>query len=107
MLGSVRGLLRRRRRRAAILCAVVLLGATVAAAHTSVADDHMGEAATMCLAIMAAGGAAVAVLPALGRLLPRPATRFGETGVAMWDIAAPAGGHRARGDPSVLQVFRH
>ena len=96
----------RRRRRAAVLCAVVLLGATVTAAHTSVAHDHMGQAATMCLAVMAAGGATVAALPAPGRLLPRPSTLVGATGVAVSDLPAPAGVHRARGDPSVLQIFR-
>jgi hypothetical protein len=106
MLGRLRGLLRQRRRRAAILCAVGLLGATVAAAHTSVADDHMGQAATMCLAVMAAGGAAVATLPALGRLRPRPSTLVGATCVAMSDLPTPAGVYRARGDPAVLQVFR-
>jgi hypothetical protein len=106
MLGRTRGLLRQRRRRAAILCAVVLLGATVAAAHTSVADDHVGQAATMCLAVMAAGGAAVAALPVLGRLLPRPHALVGTTRLARSDLPAPAGVHRARGDPSVLQIFR-
>jgi peptidoglycan/LPS O-acetylase OafA/YrhL len=82
MLGRTRGLLRRRRRRAAILCAVVLLGLSVAAAHTSVADDHVGQAATMCLAVMAAGGAAVAALPPLGRVVPRPHTLVGAPGLA-------------------------
>jgi peptidoglycan/LPS O-acetylase OafA/YrhL len=106
MLGGVRGLLRRRRRRAAILCAVVLLGATVTAVHTSVADDHMGHATTMCLAVMAAGGAAVAVLPGLGRLLLRPPTLVSATGLALPDLPSPARRYRARGDPSVLQVFR-
>jgi hypothetical protein len=106
MLGGARGLLRRRRRRAAILCAVVLLGAMVAAAHTSVADDHMGQAATMCLAVVAAGGAAAAALPALGRALARPATVIGATWPEASDLPAPAQVCRARGDPSVLQVFR-
>ena len=106
MLGSVRGLLRRRKRRAAILFAVVLLGTTVAAAHTGVADDHMGEAAGVCLAVMATGGAVVASLPALGGLLPRPATHIGAMGIPTSDLPAPTGLNHARGNPSVPQLFR-
>jgi hypothetical protein len=106
MLASFRRLLTRRRRRAAIMCAVLVLGATVAAAHTSVADEHMGQAVTMCLAVIAAGGAGVAVLPGLGRLLPRPPRPVSTSRLALPDLPSPAGVHRARGDPSVLQVFR-
>jgi hypothetical protein len=106
MLCSVRGLLRQRRRRAAILFAVLLVGVAVAAAHTSVADDHMGEAATVCLAVMAAGGAVVAALPTFGRLLPRPLVSVGEIGLTTSVVLSQTGLYRARGDPSVLQVFR-
>lgn len=64
MLEATRARLRRRRGRLAVVCAVALLGATVATAHSSVAGDHMGEAAAICLAIVA-GSAALAALPPL------------------------------------------
>lgn len=106
MLGGVRGLLRQRRRRAAILSAVVLLGVAVAAAHTSVADHHMGEAATVCVAMVAAGGAVVAALPMLSRWPHEPPPLIGAIGVATSHVLVRPALYHARGDPSVLQVFR-
>jgi hypothetical protein len=105
MLDTLRARLRRRRGRVAIVSAVALLGAAVAMAHTSVADDHMGEAAAICLAIVVSG-AAVAALPALGGLLPRPRAplELGGPRIApqgeLWAPGLP------RGDPALLQVFR-
>ena len=88
-----------------VVCAVALLGVSVTTAHTSVGVDHMGEAAAMCLAIVATG-AAVAALPALA--LPAPLRRaplgLGRpcTPTRLTHFVA----HAARGDPALLQVFR-
>jgi hypothetical protein len=106
MLGRVREPLRRRRRRAAVGCVVLFLGASLAAAHSSVADHHMSEAAGMCLAVLAAGTVAVAAGPGLGRLLPERPRPVRSVGPPLPLVASPAGPSRARGDPSLLQVFR-
>jgi peptidoglycan/LPS O-acetylase OafA/YrhL len=105
MLETTRARLRRRRGRAAVVCAVALLGAAVATAHTSVAGDHMGEAAAMCLAIVA-GGAAVAALPALAGPLPRQRPPLELSPPAAPLLLKHAVPHLARGDPSLLQVFQ-
>ena len=106
MLGGVRGLLRQRRRRAAILCAVVLLGVAAAAAHTNVADHHIGEAGTVCVAVLAACGSVVAALPMLGHWSHEPPPLVGAIGVATSNVLGRTALYHARGDPSVLQVFR-
>lgn len=88
-----------------VIGAVALLGVSVATAHSGVGVDHVGEAAAMCLAIIA-GGAAVAALPALA--LPAPLRR------APLELGQPSAPlrlrhvvpHAARGDPALLQVFR-
>jgi hypothetical protein len=105
MFDVLRARLRRRRGRLAVIGAIAVLGATVAMAHSSVADSHMGEAAAMCLAILA-GGVAVAALP---RLRDQPPFRRADlepvrpaTPVALCLSAPPL----PRGDPAVLQVFR-
>lgn len=104
MLEVLRAGLRRRRGLVAVVCTAALLG-TVAAAHGNLADDHMGEAAAMCLGIVV-GGAAVAALPVLRS---RPTTRGAAFGLRRGNaslelkFSAP---HLARGDPAVLQVFR-
>lgn len=105
MLDRVRAMLRSRR---ALVCVVVLIGAAVATAHSSAGDDHMGEAVSMCLAVMALGAAAVAALPALGRWLPRPPRPTDDFPPARPVAAAAVPGWHARGDPAAfLQVFRH
>jgi hypothetical protein len=105
MLESVRARFRRRRGRLAVGCAVVLLGGTVAVAHTSVAADHMGEAAAMCLAIMV-GGAAVAALPALAGPVPRRRAPLRIGGPGTPSRLTHTVPHLPRGDPALLQVFR-
>jgi hypothetical protein len=104
MLERVRARFRRRRGRLAVVCAVVFLGATVATAHTSVAEHHMGETAAMCLAIVV-GGATVAALPAFARPAPhpRPPLRLGAMRPASHVTHAVP---HPRGDPALLQVFR-
>jgi hypothetical protein len=92
---------------AALVCAVVLLGASVASAHTSVGDDHMGEAAAVCLAVVVAGGAALAAVPRLGRLVPAPPRPVdADCTRAPVPTARRAPGW-PRGDPSLLQVLRN
>jgi peptidoglycan/LPS O-acetylase OafA/YrhL len=105
MLGRTRARLRRRRGRLAIVCAVALLGASVATAHTSVATEHMGEAAAMCLAILA-GGAAVAALRALALQAPLRRAPLALGGPGTLPRLEPIVPYAARGDPAVLQVFR-
>ena len=105
MLELLRARLRRRRGRLAVMCAFLLLSATVATAHSSLADPHMGEAAAMCLAIVV-GGAAVAAAPSLG-----PRLSFRRAAVEIGDANGPLAPRRwapqlPRGDPAVLQVFR-
>lgn len=105
MLGRTRARLLRRRGRLAVVCAVALLGVTVTTAHSSLAADQMGEAAAMCLAILA-GGAAVAALPALALRAPlrrAPIDLGGPSTAHRLQLVVP---HAARGDPALLQVFR-
>ena len=97
--------LTRRRGRSAVVCAIALLGVTVGVAHSSVTADQMGEAAAMCVAVLAVG-AAVSSLPALAVRVPlRRAPldlRRPRTAAQLQLVVA----HAARGDPALLQVFR-
>lgn len=77
----------------------------VAVTHTSIADDHMGEAAAVCLAVLA-GGAALAALPALSGPVPRPRAPLRLDGPTPSLHVPRAVPHRPRGDPALLQVFR-
>jgi hypothetical protein len=70
------------------------------------ARDHMGEAAAICLAIGAAA-VALASVPTLGRHItrpPRPRHQPPPVQVRTMLVAAPH--QRARGHPSLLQIFR-
>lgn len=107
MLNRIRVVLRQGSRRVAVLCAVIALGAAVTAAHSSVGDDHMGEAVAMCLAVLIVGGAAVAALPALGRWIPQPPRPLDARAPTMPALPAYDAARRARGDPPFLQVFRN
>ncbi len=85
---------------------VASLGLMVGLAHSGVGTDHMGEAAAMCLAIAAGTAVAVAAAPQLGRLVAAPLRPVNWSALAPdRDYGRPADG-RARGHPSVLQVFR-
>jgi hypothetical protein len=105
MFWGVRAALRRRNRRVAVLITVVLVAAGVTAAHSSVADDHMGEAAAMCVAVLATGATAAA-LPALRQWPPRAPRPLDIAVPAVVAAAAAEPPTRARGDPALLQVFR-
>lgn len=105
MLAHVRRRFRQRRGWPILACAVVVLGATVAMAHTSIADDHMGETAAVCVAVLA-GGAALAALPALAGPVLRQRAPLRLTGPSASTHVVCAVPHRPRGDPALLQVFR-
>lgn len=98
--------LRRRWVQALAVATVASLGLMVGLAHSGVGADHMGETATMCLAIAAGTAVAVASAPQLGRLVAPPLRPVS------WSALAPDCSHgrpaagRARGHPAVLQVFR-
>ncbi len=98
--------LRRRDVRLLAIATVASLGLMVGLAHSSVGSDHMGEAAAMCLAVAAGAAIAVAAAPRLGRLVAPPLRPVN------WSAPSPdrdyglAGDGRARGHPTVLQVFR-
>lgn len=98
--------LRRRNWRTVAVAAVAALGLLVGLAHSGVADDHMGAAAAMCVAVAAGTAIAVAATPRLGHLVPgppRPAS-WSPLSLARDYSLDPDG--RARGHPAVLQVFR-
>ncbi len=103
---SVNRVLRRRNVRVLAVATVASLGLMVGLAHSGVGDDHMGEAAAMCLAIAASIAVAVAAAPRLGRLVASPLRPVNWSELApSRDHGRPADG-RARGHPAVLQVFR-
>ena len=86
---------------------MVLLGMSLWAAHSAPGEHHMGKAAAVCLAVAAVATAAVATLPALGRMVATPARsrRNVQHAASRFMPSVPVEG-RARGHPSVLQVFR-
>ena len=92
-----------KRRFALAACALVLAGG-VAGAHAVPGKHHLGDAATMCLAIAAVASTAVAMSPRPGRwLAPTPRPRSERHPRRDRGLATPP---LARGDPPVLQVFR-
>ena len=95
MLSGMRAWLRRQAARLAI---VLLLSAAAVNAHASVAADHMGEAAALCLA-EPTGGAAAATLPKVAGMptQQRRPLHSGAAGGARQVQRSVS--YRARGDP--------
>lgn len=109
-LESVSSALRRplRRQDVRVLAAILIaaLALSVGLAHSGMARDHMGEAVAICLAV-GATAVAVASVPHLGRHIthpPRPRHQSPPVHVRTVPVAAPY--QRARGHPSLLQIFR-
>jgi hypothetical protein len=99
-------ILRRPSLRTTVVAAIAAISLMIGLAHSGLGDGHMGEAAAMCVAAAAVTATGLAAAPRLGRILlqpPRPGS---------WGLPARAreynfaGDARARGHPSVLQVFR-
>ncbi len=97
---------RRRGRHAVAIVIAITLGGFVAAAHSGIGSDHMGEAVAMCVAVTATAAVAVAAVPALGRLLPASPRARSWNVPASFVRLSPLDLARARGHPAVLQVFR-
>jgi hypothetical protein len=106
MLVRVRAAPTRRSRRAVVLCVVALVGVTVTAAHSQIANDHMGEAFVVCVAVLS-GGVAAASLPSRGRWLRRPHRALDAMRPRLVRAAVGSTPIFARGDPVALQVLRH
>jgi peptidoglycan/LPS O-acetylase OafA/YrhL len=106
MVGRLGVAMRRPRRSAVAFCAVLALGTAVTLAHSSVGNDHMGEAVAMCSVALFIGAVAAAWPASPVRRPARPPRA----------VAAPLGTRLAphvhrprpctRGDPALLQVFR-
>lgn len=100
---------RKLRRRNARILAVALIAAlafSIGMTHSAMGREHMGKAVVICLAIGVAA-VAVAATPHLGRRIPppaRPSRRIELPTRLAAPVAVPPG--RARGHPSVLQVFK-
>lgn len=98
--------LRHRHGRAVAVALITALALSVGMAHSAMGSHHMGEAVVICLAIGVAT-VAVAASPRLGRPVPapvRPRQRIEPSVRPAASVAVPQG--RARGHPSILQVFR-
>ena len=88
---------------AALIAAIAL---SIGVAHSAMGTDHMGDAVVMCLAIGAAT-VALASAPRLGRrLAPRPRPCRRTESLHLGAVPEPIRGGRARGHPSLLQIFR-
>ena len=98
--------LRHRRARVIAAALIAAIALSVGVAHSAMGSDHMGDAVAMCLAIGAAT-VALAGVPRLGRRLP-PRTCACKRAEPLHMRAVPASIllGRARGHPSLLQVFR-
>ena len=98
--------LRRRQARVVAAALIAAIALSVGLAHSAMGSDHMGDVVVMCLAIGAAT-ATLAAIPRLGRRLPpRPRPRKRTESLLIRAVPAPIPLGRARGHPSVLQVFR-
>lgn len=107
MLIALNSTLRRRRRRLLIAGAALMLAAGVWSAHGGMTPEHMGDAVSICLAVAAGTGLALA-----GAAIVRHRGPFARLALclprARYD-APPrlaVGWHPARAGPAFLQVLR-
>jgi ACR3 family arsenite efflux pump ArsB len=108
MLIALNRLRRRHRHRLAAVLLALTLCCAVVAAHSALADGHMGDNMAVCLAVAqtAALFLAVAIAAGLAAAALRPRVLHRRVvAPAAWAMAA-APEPRSRAGPSVLQVFR-
>lgn len=108
MLIALNSTLRRRRRRLLMAGAALALAAGIWSAHGGMTQEHMGEAVSICLAVAAGTGAALAA----GAAIARQRGPFAQVDLCASRTrhqAPPrlaAGWHPARAGPAFLQVLR-
>jgi len=93
------------RRRLLGLVVVLALAGSVAAAHSALAEDHMG-AAKVCLAVAETAALAVVVVWAASALAPARFTLALPWAAATTSPPSPTVWTRSRAGPALLQVFR-
>ena len=94
------------RRRLLGLVVVLALAGSVAAAHSVLAEDHMGGAAKVCLAVAETAALAVVVVGAASALAPARFTVAIPWAGATTTPPSPTVWTRSRAGPALLQVFR-
>jgi hypothetical protein len=84
---------------------MLFLGGAVVVAHGALGEGHMGDGATMCLAVMAAGGVALLGLTrARAALLRAPLHRL-TPALGSVPVVSPSPVHPSpRAGPALLQV---
>jgi len=85
---------------------VLLLAGAVAAAHSEIADDHMGDAAAVCLAVLETGALGLLSALALSTKASRPRPSWVAAGAPDFAVRRPRRPQQARAGPETLQVFR-
>ena len=109
MLIALNALRRRHPHRlAAVLLALALCWLLIAA-HSALAERHMGDDMAVCLAVAQTAAlvlaVAIAAVAAVTTVLPRPTWRRLDIAPGMW-FARCAPEPRSRAGPAFLQVFR-
>ena len=109
MLIALNQLRRGHRRRLAAVLLALTLGGLVVAAHSALAERHMGGDMAVCLAVAQTVAlflaVAIAAAPAANALHPRLLQRGLESLLVM-QVAFAAPEPRSRAGPAELQVFR-
>ena len=81
------------------------VGGAVVVAHSAL-GERIGDDPAMCLAVIAAGGAALLALTAVrAALLRAPLSRLVGVAPRLVALPAPSPAPRSRAGPAVLQVF--
>jgi hypothetical protein len=105
MIG-IRSFLHRHRHRIALAAVLSALCVALAVEHSGLGQEHMGEAISMCLAVVEGGALLAAAGLGLSKpRLPRPARRTGPASLQPVPSAPVSVAPLPRAGPSLLQVF--
>jgi hypothetical protein len=105
MIG-IRSFLHRHRHRIALAAVLSALCVALAVEHSGLGQEHMGEAISMCLAVVEGGALALAAGLGLRKTrLPRPPRRTRAVGIHRVAYAPLSAAPLPRAGPSLLQVF--
>lgn len=106
MFEALDGVIRTNQRRLAMLAFVLFLAGAVAATHSEIADDHMGDATAMCLAVLETGALALLSFFTMRTRACRPRPLLVFAIAPEPAIQRPRHSRQARAGPVTLQVFR-